>query len=305
VSVAAADPVAALALSALHSDLSNAERAALAGQILILDYPSGALIFDQNDIGDGAYVVLKGRVKTAKRLPGGKAVDVADHGVGALFGELALAGRGVLRTANATASEPSRLLFIPLDAFHASLRQPGDTAVKLLAKLDALITARLSATLGEIPLSGETRLRNGKPHLGSDFPVRDFLTKLPCCAELGEAGCDWLMAESETVTAATGTPVDDAVYLIVRGAVRASKGDQQMEVRGPGRFCGPDGATGLRFTTSEGTTLLRFATETFDSISRGGEANNRLLAQAYIADKVQALSAANAVRARDAALDGL
>ena len=302
---AAADLIAALALSALHSDLSDAERAALAGQTVIRDYPSGGAVFNQNDPGDGAYVVLEGRVRIAKRLPGGKTIGVASHSKGALFGELALAGRGGLRTANAVAETQTRLLFLPLDAFQASLRRPGPASVKLLAKLDALITARLCATLAGIPLSGGTAANEGTTETGADFPVRDFLAKLPCCAELGEAGRDWLLAESEIMSAAKGASLENAAYLVVRGAVRAGRGDQQLEVRGPGRFCGELGLTGLRFTASEDSTLLRFSLERFNALIRGEDSRNFLLAQAFIADRVQSLSAANACRARDAALAGL
>ncbi len=300
-----ADPVAALALSALHSDLSNAERATLVAQIIFRDYSDGALVFNQNDPGDGAYVVLEGRVKIAKRLPGGKTIPVADHDKGALFGELALAGRGGVRTAVAVTEGQTRLLFLPLDAFQASLRQPGAIAVKLLAKLDALITARLNATLAHIPLCDARPAAAGKCEIGTDFPVRDFLAKLPCCAELGENDRDWLLAESETMSVPKGFPLDDAAYLVIRGAVRASQGGQQWEVRGPGRFCGQPSPHGLHFTASEDTTLLRFSAQTFDSLIRGKEAFNLLLAQAFIADRAHALSAANAARARDAALSSL
>jgi CRP/FNR family transcriptional regulator, cyclic AMP receptor protein len=305
VSETAADPVAALALSALHSDLSDAERAGLAGQLIVRDYPDGSIVFNQNDSGDGAYVVLEGRVRIAKRLPGGKTTPVADHGKGALFGELALAGRGGLRTANAVAEGNTRLLFLPLDAFQASLRQPGPVAVKLLAKLDALVGARLSATLGDIPRSGNRPTSTAAPQMGTDFPVRDFLAKLPCCAELGEAGRDWLLAEGEVISATKGTSLKEAAYLIIRGAVRANLGDQQLEVRGPGRFCGEPSPAGITFTASEECTALRFTLERFTALIRGEDAHNLLLAQAVIADKVQTLAAANAYRARDAALAGL
>lgn len=298
----AVDPVAALALSALHADLSDAERAALAGQIIVRDYAGGSPVFDQNDPGDGAYVVVDGRVRIAKRLPGGKTITVADHTKGALFGELALAGRGGLRTANAVAMEQTQLLFLPLDAFQASLRQPGPVAVKLLAKLETLINARLSATLAGIPQSGARPSATATLQVGADFPVRDFLAKLPCCADLGKAGGDWLLAEGEVISASKGTSFDDAVYLLIRGAARATQGDQQLEIRGPGRFCAAPNLADLGFTASEDSTALRFELERFTALIRGDEAPNLSLAQAFIADKVQTLAAVNAYRARVAAL---
>jgi CRP-like cAMP-binding protein len=307
----AAAEVSALKLSALHADLNDAERAALAGQMVFRDYPDGTAIFAQNDPGDGAYVVLEGRVKIAKRLPGGKTIAVAAHASGALFGELVLAGRGGLRTAGAEAVGQTRLLFLPLDSFQASLRQPGSVAAKLLSRLATLIAARLVATLDDIPASPVRRGESPNPQAGADFSVRAFLHKLPLCAELGEEGQDWMFTESQVVTAVQGTALTDAVWLVVRGAVRALHGTHQLEVRGPGRFCGAADRLGghpplnLTFTTSEDSVLLRFPLDRFDAMVSGEDALSLALTQAVIADTVMALLAANAWRARETALAGL
>src|SRR5262245_59647445 len=69
--------------------LGAAERAAIAAQAELRDYPEGATIVAQDDAGRTLFVVLSGRVRVVRHAEE-TAVPLAEFGPGEFFGEMAL-----------------------------------------------------------------------------------------------------------------------------------------------------------------------------------------------------------------------
>jgi len=113
-------------------------------------YRPGDQVFAKGDIGDEAYVVLRGKINIQLEA---NAPPVAQLGDGKIFGELAFLD-GAPRAAYAVTSQPSILLVIKRDAFADLVRRESglgmmvmrnlaqDLAVKLRGVNDALSGAR-------------------------------------------------------------------------------------------------------------------------------------------------------------------
>jgi CRP-like cAMP-binding protein len=90
--------------------------------------PSGAVLFYTGDLADGGYLVQQGSFLLEPDRPGkDKSVEV---GPGTLIGELALLTNTV-RTATATAQEPSTVIRIPRSLFLKMLEGYPDAAKAL------------------------------------------------------------------------------------------------------------------------------------------------------------------------------
>ena len=74
-----------------------------------LRFEAGELVIEEGSSGEGFYIVAAGTIEIRKA---GR--PIAELGSGAVLGEMALFGENV-RTAEALALEPSRLLFVPTD----------------------------------------------------------------------------------------------------------------------------------------------------------------------------------------------
>ena len=121
--------------------LQGADPAALAAAAPLarwLTVGPGALVLDFGDTTDDVFFVAEGAVRVVVRTPLGQEVILGDLGPGDVFGEMA-AIDGAPRSANVTASHPSRLCRLPAAAFlEVALRSP---AVGL--RVMRILTARL------------------------------------------------------------------------------------------------------------------------------------------------------------------
>src|SRR5215218_7272253 len=85
----------------------------------------GELVLDFGDTTDDVFLVAEGAVRVVVRTPHGQEVILGDLGPGDVFGEMA-AIDGAPRSANVTASHPSRLCRMPAAAFlEVALRSPA------------------------------------------------------------------------------------------------------------------------------------------------------------------------------------
>ncbi len=76
----------------------------------------GTKIFQHGDPGDKLYVILDGKVRISRDVPGMGEEALAVLGPGAVFGEMALLDEAP-RSADARVHERCRVLALPKDAF--------------------------------------------------------------------------------------------------------------------------------------------------------------------------------------------
>jgi CRP-like cAMP-binding protein len=129
-----------LARQVLFGGLPEEEIDHLAAASTTVLCPKGRTIFCVGDEGTGLYVVLSGRVRISLSDAEGRECVLAVVDSGQFFGELSLLD-GRARSADATAIEDCRFLFIPRSVFLDRLSEPH-LASRILAEL----CSRLRAT---------------------------------------------------------------------------------------------------------------------------------------------------------------
>jgi len=97
-------------------------------------YKKGELIFNEGDVGDGFYIVEKGKVKIFKLSFGGKEQILHIYGPGKPFGEVPVF-TGKNFPASALAVEDSTLIFFPRKDFIARIAANPSLALNMLAVL--------------------------------------------------------------------------------------------------------------------------------------------------------------------------
>jgi CRP-like cAMP-binding protein len=93
-------------------------------------YDAGEVIFQENDIGETAYVIERGRVEVLKRL-GGKNVHIAYIGPGEPFGEMSMVDEKP-RSATIVAVEKTTVRELHRDEFLQALQNQPGIAISLL-----------------------------------------------------------------------------------------------------------------------------------------------------------------------------
>jgi CRP/FNR family cyclic AMP-dependent transcriptional regulator len=105
----------------------------------------GTLIFQHGQAGDKLYMILEGRVRISRDVPGMGEEALAILGPGAVFGEMALIDSAP-RSADAKVHERCRLLTLPKDAFEDLLFLHKDLAYEVLWSFVRMLTVRLRET---------------------------------------------------------------------------------------------------------------------------------------------------------------
>lgn len=114
-----------------------------------LSYDAGQVMFNAGDMGDAAYIVIKGEVEISVPTPGGPIV-VNKLGRNDIIGEIAIFG-DVPRTATAKALTALETLKISKELFAKVIRENPDAALELIRVLAARLantTNQLSRTMG-------------------------------------------------------------------------------------------------------------------------------------------------------------
>lgn len=94
----------------LFAELSDEDLRSLSGDVIEVSLQPGEMLFEENDAGETAYIVLEGTVEVVKAVEGRDAL-VALRGHGDVIGEMALL-QGVPRTATVRARTGTRLLAV-------------------------------------------------------------------------------------------------------------------------------------------------------------------------------------------------
>lgn len=101
-------------------------------------YDANDVIFREGDLGNEMFIIQSGKVKITKQLNDGAEKILVILGPGDFFGEMAVIDKDV-RSANAFAAEPSRLIALDEEVFEMHMQ----TNPKIVKKILKNLTARL------------------------------------------------------------------------------------------------------------------------------------------------------------------
>ena len=156
----------------LLARLSESDLAALAQRGGERDYPEGAIVFREGDVGDALHIVVAGRVRISILSSEGEEMALHYLEAGECFGELAILDGG-LRTATASAAIATRTFVVTREAFIAWLSDRPEAALALLATL-SLRLRRTDQTLADLNfLDLSHRLAKKLLQLSSSAGTRD------------------------------------------------------------------------------------------------------------------------------------
>jgi len=105
----------------------------------------GTKIFQHGDAGDKLYLILEGKIRISRDVPGMGEEALAVLGPGQVFGEMALLDESP-RSADARVHERCRLLAIPKDGFDDLLFMHKDLAYEVLWSMVRILVGRLRET---------------------------------------------------------------------------------------------------------------------------------------------------------------
>jgi CRP/FNR family transcriptional regulator, cyclic AMP receptor protein len=109
------------------------------------EHAKNDVIFRHGDIGDRLYLILEGKVRISREVPGMGEEALAVLGPGNAFGEMSLLDDAP-RSADARVHERCRLLTIAKDGFDDLLFLHKDLAYEVLWNVVRLLTGRLRET---------------------------------------------------------------------------------------------------------------------------------------------------------------
>ena len=113
--------------------------AAIAGEE---SHEAGSFVFREGEMGDKLYLILDGKVRISRNLPGMGEEALAVLGPGEAFGEMSLID-DTARSADAVVHERARLLVITREAFEDLLFVHKDLAYEILWNFVKTLSGRL------------------------------------------------------------------------------------------------------------------------------------------------------------------
>jgi CRP/FNR family cyclic AMP-dependent transcriptional regulator len=116
-------------------------------------YPTGANIFQHGDVGDKVYLILEGKVRIARQVPGIGEEALAVLGPGQVFGEMALLDESP-RSADALSHDGCKLLAISKENLDDLLFQDKDLAYEVLWSTVHMLVGRLRSPNDKLTMLG-------------------------------------------------------------------------------------------------------------------------------------------------------
>ncbi len=112
-------------------------------------YAEGTVLFRAGEVGDRLYVILKGRVRISREVPGMGEEALAIFGPGDAFGELSVVDAAP-RSADARVHEDCTVMEIRNDALEHLLFMHRDLSYEVLWNIVRLLAARLRDTTDKV-----------------------------------------------------------------------------------------------------------------------------------------------------------
>lgn len=116
-------------------------------------YVRNATIFQHGDVGDKLFLILEGKVRVSRQIPGMGEEALAVLGPGQVFGEMALLDEAP-RSADALCHEGCRLLAIAKEDLDDLLFQDKELAYEVLWSTVHMLVERLRATNDKLTMLG-------------------------------------------------------------------------------------------------------------------------------------------------------
>ena len=118
----------------LFQGLNNRQYEHLAKRMVERSYDAGKAIVNQDQGGEGFFIVVSGKAEALRERSDGVKVTVNNFGPTDYFGELALLDDG-LRTASVVTTEPTTCLVLTRWDFLAALREDVEISILILQEL--------------------------------------------------------------------------------------------------------------------------------------------------------------------------
>jgi len=112
-------------------------------------HATGTKIFQHGDAGEKLYLILEGKVRISREVPGMGEEALAVLGPGEAFGEMALLDESP-RSADARVHERCRVLAISKDSFDDLLFLHKDLAYEVLWSIVRMLVSRLRETTDKL-----------------------------------------------------------------------------------------------------------------------------------------------------------
>lgn len=129
----------------LFANLNGEQLEKVAALATPREVPAGEFIFREDDAGTEMYVILEGRVRISKEIPGIGEEALAILEPGSYFGEMALIDE-TPRSADARAHSPVKMWVITKDALEELMFVDKDLAYELLWTFVRTLSSRLRET---------------------------------------------------------------------------------------------------------------------------------------------------------------
>ncbi len=129
----------------LFAGLNRKVLEAIASIAIEQSEPAGTLLFAHGDVGDKLYLILQGKVRISRNIPGIGEEALAVMGPGETFGEMCLFDDAP-RSADARVHEKCQLLVLSRDRFAELLFLRMDVAYEVLWNTVRMLTKRLRET---------------------------------------------------------------------------------------------------------------------------------------------------------------
>jgi len=118
----------------LFQGLNNRQYEHLAKRMVERRYDAGKAIVNQDQGGEGFFIIISGKAEALRERSDGVKVAVNNFGSMDYFGELALLDEG-LRTASVVTTEPTTCLVLTRWDFLAALREDVEMSILILQEL--------------------------------------------------------------------------------------------------------------------------------------------------------------------------
>jgi CRP-like cAMP-binding protein len=286
------DSVGFLAAAPMFEGLRNGDLVEVARVMRRRPIAVGDVLWQQGTEAKGMALIVEGRVSVTLRLPGDRAVALADAGPGETLGELPLIDGGQ-HSGTARVTEAGSLLFLARADFAALVSRDDPAAFALKRRFAAVTVARLRRRLEHLGESlgprapGSARTDPAPTPGGLEFtgPADSRYIRRMATFRAVDALALWgFLTAGRYARCARGQMLEEegappaALYMVINGAVEKVlvRGDRRIRVglAGPGQAFGYEGLidgepSAAKAIARERALLLVLAPEAFARLFDG------------------------------------